>query len=124
MLKYLNSDLVICSPNDLTPLVNYLEQQGICTLWSERAEDGLWWATMESPNQHDAPESTIAEILTMIEAIPTDFKPLWNGCTTREFDMGFDSGHEPRSMVHTLSMGLLQRVVTNGCTLKYTLYAV
>src|SRR5438552_1943531 len=95
---YLNTDLDLSSPDDLTPLAAALESQGFWSLHCERRADGVWYATFEVrcgvESSHE-PEATIAAMLPIIESLIDPLRSLWNSCTLRELNIGYDCGSKP-----------------------------
>jgi hypothetical protein len=119
---YLNTDLDLIAPLDLTELVSALEHAGLPPLHSARREDGLWYATCETAEQFAEPEANIAAMLAVIEALPDGARAIWSACTRRELNIGFDCGAQPWAFNQALSNNLLGRLAAVGATLRVTLY--
>ncbi len=119
---YLNTDLDLTSPVDLTSLVTALEATGLLPLHSARREDGLWYATCETGEQFGEPEANIAAMLAVIEALPEGPRATWSACTRRELNVGFDCGAKPWAFNQTLSSELLGRIAAVGASLRITIY--
>src|SRR5256885_33286 len=93
-IKYLNTDLDVMSQRDLTPLAAALDAKGLFTLHLTKRENRRWYATFEIMNPV-APETTIRELLDAVESLRGAVRELWTKCTLREFNIGYDCGHEP-----------------------------
>jgi hypothetical protein len=124
---YLNTDLVLTSPNDLTELATIFESQGIVPLHVTRGDDGLWYATFETyadetHAQHTEPEPNIAVMVAVVESLGEAHRSVWQGCTRREFNIGYDCGAEPWAFNQGLSCALLGRIAAVGASLRFTLY--
>jgi hypothetical protein len=122
-IRYLNTDLDLASADDLRALAAALDARGLLPLHVARAEDGLWHATFETGEQHEAPESNVAAMIAVVESLAAPLLAAWSGCTRRELNIGYDCGGEPRAFEQGLSNHLLGRVAAAGLSLRITLYA-
>lgn len=119
---YLNTDLDLTSADDLTALATAFEVEGIPPLHLTHAADGLWHATFETSVQFAEPEPNIAAMLTVIESLAQQLRTVWNRCTQREFNIGYDCGGEPWAFNQGLSAELLGRMGAASTSLRLTLY--
>src|SRR4051812_26952121 len=92
---YLNTDLDLISPDELTALAAAFEFRGVRPLQVTRSEDGLWYATFETDKSFDEPEPNISAILSVVESFEPHLRSMWNGCTRRELNIGYDCGEKP-----------------------------
>ncbi|WP_437186714.1 hypothetical protein SH668x_000063 [Planctomicrobium sp. SH668] len=69
IIHYLNCDLDLASPDDLSPIAAALEAGGVHSLHVTQRDDSSWIATFETDEQHTEPDSNIAAILTVIESL-------------------------------------------------------
>jgi hypothetical protein len=122
VIRYLNTDLDLASPTDLTTLAAALAAAGVPPLHVTRGEDGLWCACFETGEQHTEPEASIAAMLAVVEALPSELRSAWAGCSLREFNIGYDCGLEPWAFNQGLSAELLGRTAAAGASLRVTLY--
>lgn len=121
-IEYLNTDLDVTSAEDLTVLAEALNVKELFSLHVTRAEDGLWHAKFETDKDYDDPEKTITTMITAIETLEEPLRAIWNRCSQREFNMGYDCGSEPWAFEQGLSSELLSRIVALGASLRLTLY--
>jgi len=121
-IHYLNTDLELVSPHDLTELTRVLESAGLLNIYSFTDEKDEWRAGLESGGECRDPESTIGSLLDTIELLDPVFRQRWNGCTTRELNIGYECGDTPRSFEQGISSGTLARMVAMGLSLRTTLY--
>jgi len=121
-IRYLNTDLDLVSADDLSALVAFLDSRGLFALHAERRDDGLWYATFETEEQHAEPEPNIAAMVWVVESLDETHRALWTRCTLREFNIGYDWGTTPWAFTQTLSSGLLARVAAVDASLRVTLY--
>lgn len=121
-IRYLNTDLDLTSADDLTALAVAFEAQGVPPLHVTRGQDGLWYATFETGEQHEEPEPNITAMMAVVESLAEPRQADWAGCTRREFNIGYDCGGEPWPFDQGLSSRLLGRVAASGASLRITLY--
>jgi hypothetical protein len=119
---YLNTDLDLTSPDDLTALASAFEIGGAPPLHVTRGDDGQWYATFETDVQHVEPEANIAAMLAVVESLPGPLRTVWEGCTRREFNIGYDCGAEPWAFNQGLSAVLLGRMAAASASLRVTIY--
>jgi hypothetical protein len=122
VISYLNTDLDLTSAEDLTELAAAFEAAGVFPLHVTRGEDGRWYACFETVEQHTEPETNIAAMLGVVESLAPPQRPVWAGCSRREFNIGYDCGLEPWAFNQGLSAELLGRMAAAGASLRITLY--
>jgi len=81
---YLNTDLELASPDDLSALAAALEAQAVVPLHLTRQADGLSYAAFKTAEQHDEPEPNIAAMLAVVETLAEPLRAVWAGCVRRE----------------------------------------
>lgn len=121
-ISYLNTDLDLISSDELTALVGVFESRGVFPLHVMYRDDGLWYATFETQDEHTEPEPNIAAMVVVVESLAEPHRSMWLGCTRREFNIGYDCGAEPWAFNQELSSGLLGRIAGVGASLRVTLY--
>jgi hypothetical protein len=119
---YLNTDLDLTSGDDLTELANAFRVGGAYPLHVTKGDDGAWYATFETNVQYVEPETSIAEMLAVVESLPIELRSLWEACERREFNIGYDCGAEPWAFNQGLSAPLLARMAAARASLRVTLY--
>ena len=120
--RYLNTDLDLTSAEELTALAAGFEVGGIPPLHVTHSADGLWYATFETITQFAKPEPNIAAMLAIVESLARPLRSVWDGCTRREFNMGYECGAEPWAFNQGLPAELLGRMAAAGAALRVTLY--
>ena len=120
--RYLNTDLELIAPHDLTLLTDALAQQGVLLLHSEELEEGTWSARFETAEPFVSPDQNIAAMLTAIEALDEASKTRWMSCTARAFDLGYDCGDEPFGFNHEISTEIIGRIAAASMSIQITLY--
>lgn len=122
-ITYLNTDLCLESKNDLAALVHAFRAGDVPPMYDTVVGDnGTSYATFETTESYREPEPNIAAMLAVVESLEPPVRLIWDGCTRREFDMGYDCGAEPWAFNQRLSVDLLGRMATAGATLRLTLY--
>jgi len=122
VITYLNTDLDLTSAQDLTTLARAFESRGVFALHVTRCDNGLWRATFETDDDHSEPESNIAAILAVSESLSKELRLIWDSCTQKEFNVGYDCGSSPWAFNEGLSANLVGRMVAAGVSFRVTLY--
>ena len=113
-IKYLNTDLDLTSPNDLTALAAVFDSQGVFPLHVTHVEEGLWQATFKTNESYTELETNIAAMVAVVESLGEPHRSVWLGCTRRDFNIGYDCGDEPWEFNQGLSCELLGRIAAVG----------
>jgi len=121
-IHYLNTDLDLTSADDLTKLALIFEAGGMFPLNVNQDDDGLWYATFETNEQHTEMEPNIAAMLAVVESLSPSLRAVWERCSRREFNIGFICGCEPWAFNQGLPADLLGRMAAAGVSLRFTLY--
>ncbi len=121
-ITYLNTDLDLCSPDDLTALAKAFEACGVRPLHVTCGDDGRWYAKFETREQHAEPEPDIAAMLAVVELLTEPLRSTWDGCQKRDFNVGYDCGAEPWAFNQGLSAELLGRMAAARASFRITLY--
>lgn len=95
-----------------------------CLLYHGKGEDGNWHATIESDALENlSAADDIQKMLNVLPALPTDAKEQWDGCLSRDLNIGFDCG-DTWAYPHSLPHDVVRLVADSGCTLSLTLYPI
>lgn len=121
-INYLNTDLDVRSRHDLADLAAILKLRGVCPLSISRGEDSLFYATFETEESYYEPEPNIAAMVSVIESLEEPRRSIWESCTQRGFNIGYDCGDRPWAFNQGLSNGLLGRIAAVGVSLRVTIY--
>jgi hypothetical protein len=82
----------------------------------------MWHATFETSAELAEPEPTIAAMLAIVESWPRPLRSVWDRCTRRELNIGYECGAEPWAFNQALPAELLGRMAAAGASLRVTLY--
>lgn len=116
--NYLNTDLDLVAQQSLKALAEALEARGVFPLHVDLGDDQQWYSTLETEEQFTQPEPNIVALLIAIEALDPLSRSQWAACATREFNIGYDCGHEPWAFNHGLTASTLARVASLGISLR------
>ena len=118
-IHFLNVDLEIESHQNLQPIVEDFGDEAV-TLYSGQAQ-GHYVATFEAPHTADA-DSIISYFCALIKTLDADAKALWETAFTKVFDIGYESGTEPRSYRSEIRAETIEQVASLGASLRVTIY--
>lgn len=116
-VHFLNVDLELESPVDLTPLVQAFGPIYLLHKTSEHP----FVANLEIENACLDCEDTIAALLDLVENLDKRARGLWEDCRARRFDIGLQSGLTPHYKQYRLSATLMKRLTAIGAEVV-TLY--
>ena len=118
--KFLNLDLVLRAPVDLEALAEYFGDS-VFLLYKGAAE-GAFLLALEPSLVNADPETCLGHLLELIERLPEDLRDLWDRCTSKAFDFGFDGGFAAPSFTVQLPPALLGRIARLGGEIHVTVY--
>lgn len=118
-VAFLNVDLELEGPHDLTPLVEALAVMFVL----HQTHEPPYVANLELAIDVGMDmEDVMSGLLDAIEELDADGQARWQQCTTRRFNIGIQSGLKPSCVAYVLSTQLLERLVAAGGHLVFTLY--
>lgn len=119
-VKYLNTDLEIESKSDLSKIV---EEFGEDVLLHYHGEiSGYQHASCSIAGGSEDADATINSLCTLIEQLPGDVREIWDGCCSRIFDIGYESGKAPQTFRSEIRAATIQRVAKLGASVVITIY--
>jgi hypothetical protein len=121
-ISYLNTDLELRASTEISPLLNFLESQGISALYVDRDEREIWVASLETDQAFTDPATNITAMLKVIEQLEGNLLELWRSLTCREFNIGYCCGDKPSAFSQAVPSDILDRVAQLGAGLRITLY--
>lgn len=121
--SFLNLDLELKSATSLDAFVQHLAGE-VFVLINEKV-DGLYFLGLE-PIIDGSLCSDLEEctryFLELLNTLPTEMRAVWNNCTSRVFDYGFDGGVESIPLSTTLSTKSLFEIAQLGAEIRITIY--
>ena len=121
-IQYLNTDLEIESVNDLSLIV---EDFGEDVMVHHHGEiNGYQHASFSfsGAGMYVGADGAINAFCSLIENLSEEARKVWNGCCTRVFDIGYDSGSTPRSFRSEVRASTIQRAAAVGASIAVTIY--
>jgi len=118
---YLNTDLELASSRSLGPLIAQLSERGVFVLSETRPSLDECWICLETERSYSDLSSNIAAFLDVIEDLPPREWELWNACSLREFNVGYECA-ETWAFGDGIAAQVLQRIALAGATFRLTLY--
>lgn len=122
--SFLNVDLDLYSKTDLQPLADALGRKVdvlFCGKESPRSRKHV--ARFELAAQTKDADSTIRRLCALIRGLPEPSRALWDTATAREFSIGLQAGHAPRSLDFVVEAATIRAVADLNARLSVTLYA-
>jgi len=119
-VHYLNTDLdLIC---DVEPRL-LTEKLSVGDIYCHltKGEDALWYVLCEDDSDTE-PELNLVRLLDAIESLSDPARSLWDRCTLREFNIGYDCGDQPWAFNQGISNKTLSRMAACGASFRITLY--
>jgi hypothetical protein len=123
-ITYATTDLNIWATNDLTPIADQLVHLGLFTYYVGPGQDSSWFARLACAESFPDPDSSIAVMLTAIEALDEPARMLWSACTSRDFDIGYYCGDSPWAFNQQLLPSTIARIAAASAGIVITIYPV
>jgi hypothetical protein len=120
VIQYLNTDLDLVCDIDPATLATEFESRDL-SVNVTHGDDGLWYILCEDDNDTE-PEPNIVRLLDAVDSLTDAARAIWQRCSKREFNVGYDCGDEPWAFNQGLSNDVLRRMATCGATFRVTLY--
>lgn len=125
--RYINTDLVLESEQDLSAVEAILDAQADL-LYAQRLHNGLWHVSAEARGSGirgdpaSSLERDLTALLMLLESMSDEHQALLRTCKKFEFDIGWDtSEHRPEGHF-TLMPSILSRIAAIGASLSVTIY--
>lgn len=118
---FLNLDLVLRSSSDLTPLAEHFGEH-VLVLSNGEAE-GTFLLALETSIANPSPEACIRHFLRLVDAMPPAQRAVWDHCSSRIFDFGFQAGCNASPQQLKIEPTVLGMLAERGVTVEVTLYA-
>ena len=120
-IRYLNTDLEIDSKKDISRIVEEFGDDVIVLYHGEMR--GHQHASLEIVRPMSAgADETINQFCVLVENLPEEVREIWEGCFSRVFDVGYDSGSSPQNFRSEIRAATIQRVAAIGASIVITIY--
>ena len=121
-IQFLSVDLEIESKQDIAQLVSDLGKSAMVLHYDKDETRQL--ARIEANIDVTSPDSAINHLCELIESCSRNALKQWLTCTKRTFDIGFQSGRNPKCFNQALHADTLLRISAIGAGIEITLYPV
>ncbi|KPV94903.1 hypothetical protein AN214_03079 [Pseudoalteromonas sp. P1-9] len=121
-IQFLNVDLEIESKQDIAQLVSDLGKSAMVLHYDKDETRQL--ARIEANIDVTSPDSAINHLCELIESCSRNALKQWLSCTKRTFDIGFQSGKNPKCFNQALHADTLLRISAIGAGIEMTIYPV
>jgi len=118
--KYLNTDLEIESKSDISRIVEEFGEDVMVLHHGEMR--GYQHASFEIGGSIAGADELINSFCLLVEQLPKEVREIWNGCCSRTFDVGYESGTAPRNFKSEIRAPTIQRVAEIGASIMITIY--
>src|SRR2546421_3843446 len=107
-VKYLNTDLEIESEADLSRIVNEFGEDVLVLHQGEMR--GYQHASFEIGGTGSDADGVITYFCSLVEGLPDEVREIWDGCCSRVFDIGYESGTSPQNFRSEIRASTIKRV--------------
>ena len=118
VIRYLNVDLEIENHQDLQPLV-YAFGEDVIMMYCGLGHSHFM-ASVEASITADA-NTIIDHLCDLVDNLQGYPKELWNSSFRKVFDIGYESGLEPRSYASEIDALTISRVAKIGASIRITI---
>ncbi len=118
-IHFLNVDLDIESHHDLQLIVEEFGDNAD-NLYCGKAQ-GHYLATFEARYTADA-DSIVSYFCLLVNGFDKEAKELWDSAFAKVFNIGYESGLEPRSYSSEIRAETIEQVAALGASLRVTIY--
>jgi hypothetical protein len=121
---YLNTDLDIESKSDLSRIVQEFGDDVIVLYHGERRGYQHGSFEIDSGGTSAGADEVINAFCNLVENLPEEVREIWEGCCSKVFDVGYESGSSPRNFRSELRASTIQRVAAIGAGIVITIYSL
>lgn len=121
--SFINLDLELDAAFDLAPLAAYLRDR-VFVLYCGETEHGFRLAFEPVIGARVCGDAAACTdyFLALAATLPPDLRGMWDRCTTRVFDYGFEGGREGSPCMTQLSAARLAAIAALGADVRTTVY--
>ena len=118
--SYIVTDLSVRADFEFIKLDSELSRLGLVGLM--RLYEGIWTANYSSGECVSSPVDAILHYVEIVENLGSGAQTEWERCTSRRFDMGFESFDDRFHSDWDIPTDVLQRVISVSGSLAITIY--
>ncbi|WNG26357.1 hypothetical protein F0U62_21745 [Cystobacter fuscus] len=114
--RFLNVDLDLRARSGLAELVRALEPT--MSVMNHHGD----FASLELHEQPEDIDDAMRRFVELIHALPPEVRALWDGCESRQMNIGIQAGAEPHSIGFGLSFHSMRLLVGIGAEVEFIVY--
>lgn len=124
-IEFLNIDMDLESKDDLIPLIEELGEKVVVMNYEKGCVNKV---SLELSGVFGSPDCVVLEYAKIVESLSAKAKSLWEGCSKREIDVGFECEGEangaPVGFTERLSLDSIEKLLRLRITMAITIYSV
>lgn len=121
-IKFLNVDLDIQSEQDISLILNELGNNVF--ILHQEIQDNHHFARLEIDRDASNADKTINYFCDLIESCSKEARKTWDSCSTRIFDIGYESGIKPNYFTSKINTMTVERIARIGASINITIYPI
>ena len=121
--EFINLDLEIKSHADLSALAGHFGKEAL-VLFNDKIDD-LYMLSIEPLVDQafcNSADQCASHFTKILKSLPQDLRELWDACTSRIFDFGYDGGLETVPLSSDISSSTLAEIAEIGASIRITVY--
>jgi len=119
--QFLNIDLDLESTSDLSPVIEDFGDDVI--LMHRETVNGISRASLELAGKQGSADYLFAEYLRLVDSLSESGRRAWDACSSRVFDLGFESGTELNAIHEKLGPETVQELARVEGSIVVTVYS-
>jgi hypothetical protein len=119
-VRYLNTDFIIESKDDLSTIVQEFGEDVIVLHHGEMR--GYQHASFEIAADPAGADETINYFCALVEELPREAREIWDACCSRVIDVGYESGVAARMFRSEIRAATVQRVAAIDASIVVSIY--
>ena len=121
-VEFLNIDLDLESDSDLSPIIQEFGENLI--VLNNKKEKGFHKVSFELAGLNGDPDYLFEKYFILIDGLSEVGKGLWQGCSKKMFDLGFESGENSGGLQTELPQSIINKLSSLGATVAITIYGL
>lgn len=117
-IEFLNIDLDIESEEDISLIIEEFGDR--VTIHRSELYEGKYYASFSTGFMRE--NEIIQEYRSLVEGLTPEAKRVWDSCSKREFDFGYESGETPNNFHSRVSAGSIKSLAKLGGSVAITIY--
>ncbi len=121
-IAFLNVDLDLESGEDLSLLIDDFGDSVI--VMNNIFEGDIYKVSIELAGLQGDSGYLFREYFKLLDNMSAQAKCLWDRCSKKKFDLGFQSGAEPMGITENIPLEVISKLSEYGASVAITVYAV